>query len=159
MTEKLLSPLRTRPWPERWLTRVLGAGVATAAYVVCVPSGSVPVPVPTADEAFGGGGLVLAVILVLLAGYFGRRDDLAWPLLLVAVPPAVQMYVSFESEQPLAWAFATLVIAAGALVAATVGRCFRPRGVEDSIDGVLCAAASSGAGSVGAGRAVPRAPG
>ncbi|MEV8538671.1 hypothetical protein [Streptomyces sp. NPDC051572] len=141
MTEKLLSPLRTRPWPERWLTRTLGAVLATTAYAVCVPSGSVPVPVPASDETPGGGGWALAVILLLLAGYFGRRDDLAWPLLLVAVPPAVQMYVSFESEQPLAWAFATLVIAAGALIAATVGRCFRPRGAEDSTDGVLCAAA------------------
>jgi hypothetical protein len=143
MTEKLLSPLRTRPWPERWLTRTLGAVVATTAYVVCVPAGSVPVPVPAADEVPGGGGVVLAVILVVLAGYFGRRDDLAWPLLLVAVPPAVLMYVSFESEQPLAWAFATLVIAAGALIAATVGRCFRPRGEEDASDGVLCAARRS----------------
>ncbi|WP_416964774.1 hypothetical protein [Streptomyces sp. Agncl-13] len=138
MTEKLLSPLRTRPWAERWLTRTLGAGGATAAYAICVPSGSVPVSV--AGEVSGGGGVLLAVILVCLAGYFGHRDDLAWPLLLVAVPPAVQMYVSFESEQPLAWAFATLVIAAGALVAATVGRCFRPR-EEDPTDGLLCAAA------------------
>jgi hypothetical protein len=139
MTEKLLSPLRTRPWPERWLTRMLGAGVATVAYVICVPAGSVPVSV--AGEVSGGGGVALAVILVFLAGYVGHRDDLAWPLLLVAVPPAVLMYVSFESEQPLAWAFATLVIGAGALIAATVGRCFRPRGGEDSADGLLCAAA------------------
>jgi hypothetical protein len=139
MTEKLLSPLRTRPWPERWLTRMLGAGVATGAYVICVPAGSVPVSV--AGEVSGGGGAALAVILVFLAGYVGHRDDLAWPLLLVAVPPAVLMYVSFESEQPLAWAFATLVIGAGALIAATVGRCFRPRGGEDSADGLLCAAA------------------
>lgn len=133
MTEKLLSPLRTCPWPERWLTRMLGAGVATVAYVVCVPSGSVPGGVHV------GGGVVLGVILVVLAGYFGRRDDLAWPVVLVAVPPAVQMYASFESEQPLAWASATLVVAAGTLVAAGVGRCFRPRGGEDVADGVLCA--------------------
>ena len=139
MTEKLLSPLRTRPWPERWLTRMLGAGVATLAYVICVPSGAVPVSV--AGEVSGAGGVLLAVILVFLAGYFGHRDDLAWPLLVVAVGPAVLMYVSFESEQPLAWAFATLVIAAGSLIAATVGRCFRPRGGEDSADGLLCAAA------------------
>ena len=139
MTEKLLSPLRTRPWPERWLTRMLGAGVATVAYVICVPAGSVPVSV--AGGVSGGGGVLLAVILVFLAGYIGHRDDLAWPLLVVAVPPAVLMYVSFESEQPLAWAFATLVIGAGALIAATVGRCFRPRGGEDSADGLLCAAA------------------
>ncbi|MFE9605734.1 hypothetical protein [Streptomyces hokutonensis] len=135
MTEKLLRPLRTRPWPERWLTRVLGAGVATAAYVIFVhvPSG----PVPVSDDGVpGGGGLVLVVVLLLLAGYFGHRDDLAWPLLLVAVPPAVLMYVSFESEQPLEWAFATLVIAAGALVATAVGRRFRPRR-DDPADGLL----------------------
>jgi hypothetical protein len=136
MTEKLLSPLRTRPWPERWLTRTLGAVLTTTAYVICVPSGSVP----ASDEVSGGGGVALAVVLLPLAGYFGRRDDLAWPLLLVAVPPAVQMYASFESEQPLEWAFATLVIAAGALIAATVGRCFRPHGEEDATDGLLCAA-------------------
>lgn len=126
MTEKLLSPLRTRRWPERWLTRALGAAVAWAACLVCVPSA----------EVSGGGGLVLAVILLLLAGYFGRRDDLAWPLLLVAVPPAALMYVSYESERPLQWASATLVIAAGALVAATVARHFRPR-EEDPTDGLL----------------------
>jgi peptidoglycan/LPS O-acetylase OafA/YrhL len=136
MTEKLLSPLRTRPWPERWLTRTLGATLATTAYTLCVPSGSVP----ASDDVSGAGWPTLAVILLLLAGYFGRRDDLAWPLLLVAGPPAVLMYVSFESEQPLAWAFATLMIAAGTLIAATVGRCSRPR-EEEPTDGVLCTTA------------------
>ena len=37
MTEKLLRPLRTRPWPERWLTRLLGAALAAAAYRLCLP--------------------------------------------------------------------------------------------------------------------------
>ncbi|MFE2567549.1 hypothetical protein ACFXJB_27865, partial [Streptomyces mirabilis] len=37
MTEKLLGPLRTRPWPERWLTRVLGAALSGAAYLLCLP--------------------------------------------------------------------------------------------------------------------------
>ncbi|MEV6485048.1 hypothetical protein [Streptomyces sp. NPDC051576] len=132
MTEKLLSPLRTRPWPERWLTRTLGAALATGAYEVCAPSADVP--------GVGPGGLALAVILLLLATYFGRRDDLAWPLLLVAAPPTALMYMSFESEQPLQWASATLVIAAGALIAATVGRCSRPH-EEDETDGLLCARA------------------
>ncbi|MGH1556281.1 hypothetical protein ACRAWF_44595 [Streptomyces sp. L7] len=90
------------------------------------------------DRVPGGGGLVLVVVLLLLAGYLGHRDGLAWPLLLVAVPPAVLMYVSFESEQPLEWAFATLVIAAGALLATAVGRRFRPRR-DDPTDGLLCA--------------------
>ena len=137
MTEKLLSPLRTRPWPERWLTRVLGAGVATAAYFVCVAWTGASVP----------GVLVLAVLLVLLAGYLGRRDDPAWPVLLVAVPPAGLMYVTHprgyanwpdETEWPQQWAFATLVIGAGVLVASAVGRRFRPR-EEDSAEGVLSA--------------------
>ncbi|WP_369186431.1 hypothetical protein [Streptomyces sp. R08] len=135
MTEKLLSPLRTRPWPERWLIRTLGAVLAMAAYALCVPSGAVP----ASDEAHGGAGVVLAVVLVILAGYFGHRDGLAWPLLVVAVGPAVLMYVSFEAERPLAWASATLVIAAGTLVVAGVGRWFRPC-EEDSNDGLLCAA-------------------
>lgn len=140
MTEKLLSPLRTRPWPERWLVRTLGVVLATAAYALCVPSGSVPVPAD--DGAHGGAGVVLAVILVSLAGYFGRRDDLAWPLLVVAAGPAVLMYLSFEAERPLAWASATLVVAAGALVVAAVGRRFRPR-EEDSNDGLVCAAVAT----------------
>ena len=103
MTEKLLSPLRTRPWPERWLTRTLGAVLATAAYALCVPSGAVP----ASDEAHGGADVL--------------------------------MYVSFEAERPLAWASATLVIAAGTLVVAGVGRWFRPC-EEYSNDGLLCAA-------------------
>ncbi|MEV0484865.1 hypothetical protein AB0I69_30180 [Streptomyces sp. NPDC050508] len=137
MTEKLLSPLRTRPWPERWLTRALGAALASAAYLVCVAW----------TGASGPGALVLAVLLLLLAAYFGRRDDLAWPLLLVAVPPATLMYISHpqgydnwpdETEWPLQWAFATLVIGAGVLVASSVGRRFRPC-EEDSTEGLLSA--------------------
>ncbi|MEU9284957.1 hypothetical protein AB0D57_09565 [Streptomyces sp. NPDC048275] len=143
MTEKLLSPLRTRPWPERWLTRVLGAALSCAAYLLCLPwdlrsrpetSGSItettPVTVP--------GVVLLAVALLLLAAYFGHRDALAWPLLLVAVPPATLMYVSFHTHPeppdaaiwPLAWAFFTLVISAGALVAAAVARQFRAESGE-----------------------------
>jgi hypothetical protein len=37
MTEKLLSPLRTRSWPERWLTRLAGAALSAAVYVLCLP--------------------------------------------------------------------------------------------------------------------------
>ncbi|MHA5049891.1 hypothetical protein [Streptomyces sp. SD15] len=143
MTEKLLSPLGTRPWPERWLTRVLGAALSCAAYLLCLPwdlrsrpetSGSItettPVTVP--------GVALLAVALLLLAAYFGHRDALAWPLLLVAMPPATLMYVSFHTHPeppdaaiwPLAWAFFTLVISAGALVAAAVARQFRAESGE-----------------------------
>jgi lysylphosphatidylglycerol synthetase-like protein (DUF2156 family) len=140
MTEKLLSPLRTRPWPERWLTRALGAALAAAAYLLCLPwdlrnrvqsAGSVQETTPVT----GIGVLLLAVALLLLAAYFGRRDALAWPLLLVAVPSAALMYVSlrthpgppdgFASAWPLAWAFCTLLIAAAVLVVAAVARQFR----------------------------------
>ncbi|WP_262061027.1 hypothetical protein [Streptomyces sp. STR69] len=137
MTEKLLSPLRTRTWPERWLIRTLGAALASAAYFVCVAWTGASVP----------GALVLAVLLLLLAGYLGRRDDPAWPVLLVAVPPAGLMYVTHprgytnwpdEAEWPQQWAFATLVIGVGVLVASAVGRRFRPC-EEDSTEGVLSA--------------------
>ncbi|MFD5078384.1 hypothetical protein [Streptomyces sp. NPDC058371] len=140
MTEKLLSPLRTRPWPERWLTRTLGAALAAAAYLLCLPW-DLRNRVQSADSVqettpvTGVGVLLLAVALLLLAAYFGRRDALAWPLLVVAVPPAALMYVSlrthpgpaggFASAWPLAWASFTLLIAAAVLVAAAVARQFR----------------------------------
>jgi len=138
MTEKLFRPLRTCPWPERWLTRLLGAALASAAYLLCVPwdlrdrseaEGSL-----TETTLVTGVGVVfLAVALLLLAAYVGHRDALAWPLLLVAVPPAALMYTSFHSHPerpdaavwPLAWAFFTLVTSAGVLAAATVARRFR----------------------------------
>jgi hypothetical protein len=138
MTEKLLSPLRTRPWPERWLTRALGAALSCAAYLVCLPwdlrnrpetTGSITETTPVT----GLGVAFLAVVLLFLAAYFGRRDALAWPLLLVAVPPAALMYLSFHTHPelpdaaiwPLAWASFTLVIAAAVFVAAAVARQFR----------------------------------
>ncbi|MFJ8003508.1 hypothetical protein [Streptomyces fagopyri] len=138
MTEKLLGPLRTRPWPERWLTRVLGAALSGAAYLLCLPwdlrnrpespgslTETTPVTVP--------GVVLLGAALLLLAVYFGRRDALAWPLLLVAAPPTVLMYVAFHSHPqppdaavwPLAWASFTLVVAAGVLIATAVARQFR----------------------------------
>ncbi|MEV6172802.1 hypothetical protein AB0L99_31895 [Streptomyces sp. NPDC051954] len=150
-TEKLLSPLRMRAWPERWLTRVLGAVLAGAAYLVCIPwdlrnrvqsPGSMHETTPVT----GVGVVLLAVALLLLAAYFGHRDDLAWPLVLVAGPAIALMYVSlrthpgppdgFAGAWPLAWAFFSLVIAAGVLVAATVGRAFRREG-EELGEGVL----------------------
>ncbi|MFC5200833.1 MULTISPECIES: hypothetical protein [Streptomyces] len=138
MTEKLLSPLRTRPWPERWLTRVLGAALSGAAYLLCLPwdlrnrpetSGSLAETTPVTVL----GVVLLGGALLLLAAYFGHRDALAWPLLLLAVPPAALMYVSFHAHPeppdaavwPLAWASFTLVVAAGVLVATAVARQFR----------------------------------
>ncbi|MPY65018.1 hypothetical protein [Streptomyces spongiae] len=144
MTEKLFGPLRTRRWPERWLTRLLGAALAVAVYLLCLPwelrnrivsPGSLSETTPVT----GPGAAVLGVALIALAAYFGHRDALAWPLLVVAVPPATLMYVSLRSHPeppdagfwPLTWAFFTLVIGAGVLVAASVARGFRSEAVEE----------------------------
>ncbi|MET7892376.1 hypothetical protein [Streptomyces mirabilis] len=138
MTEKLLGPLRTRPWPERWLTRVLGAALSGVAYLLCLPwdlrnrpgaTGSITET--TSVTVLGA--VLLGVALLLLAAYLGRRDALAWPLLLVAGPPAALMYLSFHSHPeppdaavwPLTWAFFTLVVAAGVLIATAVARRYR----------------------------------
>jgi hypothetical protein len=152
MTEKLFRPLRTCPWPERWGIRLLGAALASAAYLLCLPwdlrnrpeaAGSL-----TATTLVTGAGvLFLAVLLLLLAGYFGHRDALAWPLLLVAVPPTALMYASFHAHPerqdatawPLAWAFFTLVTSAGVLVAATVARRFRADLPEEAEEGLVFA--------------------
>ncbi|MET7390179.1 hypothetical protein ACFYPT_05780 [Streptomyces sp. NPDC005529] len=147
MTEKLLRPLRTRPWPERWLTRVLGAALSGAAYLLCLPwdlrnrpaaQGSTLETSPVT----GTGVLALAVCLLFLAAYVGHRDALAWPLLLVAAPPAALLYVSlrthpgppdgFVDAWPLTWAFFTLLGAAGALVVAAVARRFRTDWTEQA---------------------------
>ncbi|MGI5139733.1 MULTISPECIES: hypothetical protein [unclassified Streptomyces] len=137
MTEKLLCPMRTRPWPERWLIRLLGAALAAAAYLLCLPWDPRNQPAtPTATEdttpVTGVGVLVLTVTLLLLAAYFGHWDHLGWPLLLVATPPAVLMYVSFRTHPapdaalwPLAWGFYTLLIAAGVFVTTGVARALR----------------------------------
>lgn len=143
MTEKMLSPLHTRPWPERWLTRLLGAAVAVAVYLLCLPWDlrnrvEFPGSLSETTPVHGPGLAFLAVVLIGLAAYFGRRDALAWSLLVAAVPPATLMYVSFRthpesdaSAWPLAWAFFTLVIAAAVLVAASVARRFRSDSVEE----------------------------
>ncbi|WP_405917006.1 hypothetical protein [Streptomyces sp. NBC_00728] len=140
MTEKLLRPLRTCPWPERWLTRVLGAALSCAAYLVCLPwdlrdRPEIPGSTVETTPVTGTGVVALAVVLVLLAVHFGLRDALAWPLLLVAAPPATLLYVSlrthpgapdgFADVWPLTWAAVTLLAAAVVLVVASVARQFR----------------------------------
>ncbi|MFD6289309.1 DUF4010 domain-containing protein [Streptomyces sp. NPDC060205] len=156
MTEKLLGPLSKRPWTERWPTRLLGAALSSAAYLLCLPRDlrdhpASPGSTVAATPVTVLGVTALAVLLLLLAVYFGHRDALAWPLLLVAVPPAALMYLSFhthpEPPEPagapgwpwqLIWASSTLVIAAGVLVATSVGR--RLRGdAEESLDGLVSA--------------------
>ncbi|MEV8032057.1 hypothetical protein [Streptomyces sp. NPDC086182] len=140
MTEKLLRPLRTRPWPERWLTRVLGAALSCAAYLVCLPwdlrnRPETPGSAVETTPVTGTGLLALAAILGLLAVHFGLRDALAWPLLLVAAPPAILLHMSlrthpaapdgFADVWPLTWAAVTLLGAAAVLVVASVARQFR----------------------------------
>ncbi|MEU6273582.1 hypothetical protein ABZ871_14415 [Streptomyces populi] len=140
MTEKLLRPLRTRPWPERWLTRVLGAALSCAAYLVCLPWDLRNRPESPGSEVettpvTGTGVLALAAVLLLLAVHFGLRDALAWPLLLVAAPPAVLLHVSLRTHPgpadglagvwPLTWAAVTLLGATAVLVASAVARQFR----------------------------------
>ncbi|MGW7264765.1 hypothetical protein [Streptomyces sp. NPDC054842] len=140
MTEKLLSPLRTRPWPERWLTRVLGAALSGTAYLLCLPWDlrdrlEIPGAFDEITPVPGAGVLLLAAALILLAAYFGHRDALAWPLLLVAAPPAALMHLSLRTHPsppdglahawPLVWAFHTLLIATVVLVATAVARQFR----------------------------------
>ncbi|MEU6093320.1 hypothetical protein [Streptomyces sp. NPDC047079] len=137
MTEKLLRPMRTRPWPERWLIRLLGAALAALAYLLCLPwdlrnRPTTPGGIGETTPVTPAGVVVLALALLLLAAYFGHWDRLGWALLLVAVPPATLMHVAFRSHPepdaslwPLAWAFFTLLIAAGVLVAAGVARACR----------------------------------
>jgi hypothetical protein len=144
MTEKLFRPLRTRPWPQRWLLRLLGAVLSAAAYLLCLPwdlrnRPTAPGSIQETTPVTVTGVVLLALALLLLAAYFGYWDDLGWPLLPVAAPPATLMYVSFRthpdpdaSPWPLAWSFFTLLIAAGVLVVASVARSFRgERAKED----------------------------
>ncbi|WP_326787521.1 hypothetical protein [Streptomyces sp. NBC_00151] len=140
MTEKLLRPLRTRPWPERWLTRVLGAALSCAAYFLCLPwdlrnRPETPGSAAETTPVTGTGVLALAAVLLLLAVHFGLRDALAWPLLLVAAPPATLLHMSlrthpgppdgFAQVWPLTWAAVTLLGAAAVLVTSAVARQFR----------------------------------
>ncbi|MBV1938291.1 hypothetical protein KUF83_17220 [Streptomyces sp. BV286] len=151
MTEKLLGPLSKRPWTERWLTRLLGAALSSAAYLLCLPwdlrnRPESPGSITETTSMTVVGVTALAVCLLLLAAYFGLRDALAWPLLVVAAPPITLMYVSFHTHPepldaslwPLAWAFSTLVIAAGVLVAGFVARRFK-EDTGDSMEGLVLA--------------------
>ncbi|MFF1624653.1 hypothetical protein ACFVXA_11315 [Streptomyces sp. NPDC058246] len=148
MTEKLLRPLRTRPWPERWLTRALGAVLSATAYLLCLPWDLRNRPETEnstleATPLTGPGVVLLALALLLLAAYFGHRDALAWPLLLVAAPPSALLYASlrthpgppdgFANAWPLAWAFCTLLTAAGVLVVAAVARQFRADSADEEL--------------------------
>ncbi|MEV8014923.1 hypothetical protein AB0O76_00880 [Streptomyces sp. NPDC086554] len=133
----LLSPLPKRPALERWATRVAGAALAAAAYLVCLPwdlrnRPETPGAINETSPVSAPGVVFLAVSMLALAAYFGFRDRLVLALLLVAGPPATLMYVSFDSHPqpdaavwPVAWAFFTLVMGTGVLMVAGFARLFR----------------------------------
>ncbi|WP_329134662.1 hypothetical protein [Streptomyces sp. NBC_00670] len=143
LTEKLLSPLRNRPAPERLLTRLLGAGVAAAAYLLCLPwdlrnRAESPGSITETTPVTVAGVAALVVVLAALAAYFGRRDGLGWTVPVVAAPPAALMLVSFlthpepdASAWPLAWGFFTVLGVVGTLVTGAVARSFRPERPEE----------------------------
>ncbi|MGW1891640.1 hypothetical protein ACWCP6_15495 [Streptomyces sp. NPDC002004] len=137
MTEKLLQPLSARPLPERWLVRLLGAALASGAYLLFLPwdlrnRPRSPGAVEETTPVTGVGVALLAASLLILAVHFGCRDRLWWSPLLVGVPPAALMYVSFRTHPepdaavwPLAWAFFSVLILLGVLVVAAVASRFR----------------------------------
>ncbi|MCW7946545.1 membrane protein [Streptomyces hygroscopicus] len=145
MTEKLLRPMRTRSLTARWLIRLLGALLAAGAYLLCLPwdlrnRPTAPGATEETTPVTVTGVVLLTVALLLLAAYFGHWDGLGWPLLLVAVPPAALMHVSFRThpEQdaslwPLAWGFFTLLIAGGVYVTAGVARAFRGQWAKEDL--------------------------
>ncbi|MFF1683653.1 hypothetical protein [Streptomyces sp. NPDC058254] len=135
---RFLKPLPRSSWPERWLTRLLLAGLSTAAYVLCMPwdlrnrpqtPGSITETTPVTNL----GVTILAVSLLALGAYAGRRDRLPLAVLLVAAPPIALLYASFASHPDpegifpwqLVWWFFSIVMAAAVLIAAAVGRTFR----------------------------------
>ncbi|MEW2393724.1 hypothetical protein AB0933_35765 [Streptomyces venezuelae] len=133
-TNAILAPLRkTAPLP-RYATRILGAALATAAYLACLPwdlrnRAEAPGALNETSPVTATSITLLAVSLVALAAYFGIRDRAAWTLLVVAAPPSTLLYVSFDTHPtqdaqvwPLAWAAFTLLFGAGTLVTAGVAR-------------------------------------
>ncbi|MEV2251281.1 hypothetical protein AB0I94_11985 [Streptomyces sp. NPDC050147] len=133
----LLTSLPGSPPLRRWTTRALGAALAAAAYLVCLPwdlrnRPETPGAINETSPVTALGVTALTVSMLSLAGYFGFRDRLGWALLLVAAPPAVLMFVSFDSHPapdaapwPLAWGFFVLVMGAGVLAVAGFARLFR----------------------------------
>lgn len=141
LVRNALRPLRDRPFAERWATRLLGAGVAAAAYLLFIPwdlrnraetPGAINETSPVTDA-----GITLVVATVLaLAAYFGFRDRMRWTLPVVAAPPAALLYVSLATHEspdasiwPVAWL--VMVMAGSGVVLAVAGfaRQFRADGV------------------------------
>ncbi|MEU3740303.1 hypothetical protein AB0E78_24975 [Streptomyces sp. NPDC032198] len=133
----LLTPLPETPPLRRWLTRLIGVGLAVATYLLCLPwdlrnRPETPGAINETTPVTALGITALAVSMLSLAAYFGFRDRLIWALLMVAGPPATLMYVSFDSHPepdaavwPLAWGFFVLVMGTGVLAVAGFARLFR----------------------------------
>ncbi|MGW5861921.1 hypothetical protein ACWFRJ_07070 [Streptomyces sp. NPDC055239] len=133
----LLWSLPDSPPLRRWVTRALGAGLAAAAYLLCLPwdlrnRPETPGAIDETSPVTALGITALAVTMLALAAYIGFRDRLGWALLLVAGPPATLMYVSFDSHPepdasvwPLAWGAFALLMGAGVLAVAGFARLFR----------------------------------
>lgn len=138
MNTLLTSLPKSAPLP-RYATRLLGAVLSASAYAVCVPwdlrnRAETPGAIDETSPVSAAGVTFLALALIALAAYFGIRDRLAWTLLVVAAPPATLLYASLSSHPtqdanawPVVWAFFTLVLGAGVLVAGAVGRQFARR--------------------------------
>lgn len=138
LTVRALTALPRRPLLERTLTRAAGAALSATAYLLCLPwdlrnRPSSPGAIDETTPVTNTGVALLVLSLAALAAYFGYRDRMAWALLLVAVPSATLLYVSFDTHPtpdagawPLAWAFFTLVLGVGVLVAGGLARLFRP---------------------------------
>ncbi|MFH8485491.1 hypothetical protein [Streptomyces longisporoflavus] len=135
----LLTSLPGSPPLRRWVTRVLGAGLAAAAYLLCLPwdlrnRPETPGALNETSPVTALGVTALAVTMLALAAYFGFRDRLVLALLLVAGPPATLMYFSIDSHPepdaaifplPLVWGLFVLVMGTGVLAVAGFARLFR----------------------------------
>ena len=135
---RLLKPLPRSSWPERWLTRLLLAGVSAGAWILCMPwdlrnRPETPESIYATTPVTNLGVTILAVTLLALGAYAGRRDRLPLAVLLVASPPIVLLYASFASQDTrdgifpwqVVWWFFSMLMAAAVLAAAAVGRWFR----------------------------------
>ncbi|MFF2508345.1 hypothetical protein ACFVTY_34025 [Streptomyces sp. NPDC058067] len=143
---RLLAPLPRSPWPRRWLTRLLLLALSAAAYALCMPwdvgnRPATPDAINATTPVTTLGVTILAVALLALGAYAGRRDRLPLAVLLIAAPPAVLLYASFASHDDpggifpwqLAWAFFSILMAGAVLAAAAVGRAFRKDARENSV--------------------------
>ncbi|MEU7582821.1 hypothetical protein AB0B50_35185 [Streptomyces sp. NPDC041068] len=136
----LLTPLPKSPPLPRYATRLLGAGLAATAYVVCLPwdlrnRAGTPGAINETSPVTALGLTTFVLALVLLSAYFGLRDRPVWTLLVTAAPPSTLMFFSFDTHPTpdadawqLAWAFFALLMGVGVLVVGALAARFGERG-------------------------------